>query len=138
MCLHLIDNSGRALVIRRNVPLVRFANVAEHREARSYVGRVQDAIIDTLFRYERDVDMPSNPYLEDPVPDDIGKWKTFSSNRFGLRLRYPPELDFRVERRNRWEEEGCDSSQAIMLGFQLSAHSTVTQRAMRKTRRGLR
>ena len=78
----------------------------------------RDTTIGIWFRYHSYSDFPSTPYLNHPVTDDITKWKTFSSKRFGLRFKYPPELDLRVERRQNCEEEDCDSSRAIMLGFE--------------------
>jgi hypothetical protein len=84
----------------------------------------RDTTIGIWFRYDRDSDFPSTPYLEHHVTNDIMKWKSFSSKRFGLRFKYPPELDLRVERRENPEQEDCDSSQAIILGFQ-SADSSL-------------
>jgi hypothetical protein len=68
------------------------------------------------FRINSEWVHPTDHNPKRPVTQDQQKWKTYSSERFGIEFQYPPELDVRIDTREFRNAEDCDSSLAICLG----------------------
>ncbi len=86
----------------------------------------QDTLLGVRFKYDKNSETVTDDLSSHPTTNYPSKWKTFSSDRFPVEFRYPPELELRIQNGDLRRISPCDSPLSILLGFQYSDSSGDT------------